>query len=150
MSATGGWKLSFEMATSDDIAQIVALSKELIDRYEDVTSIDYDKVLHWIQRKIEDNIFQYVRTCDGKETVGFYRLDTKNGETELDDFYILPSYRGRGIGSAVLEKCILEVKTPMFLYVFKENAGAISLYQRFGFTLHKNVGKTRMILHRRG
>lgn len=148
MKSAADWELAFEPAVAEDIQTIFSLSKALIDQYEDVDSIDYEKVLQWVRKKIEKEIASYTRICSQGATVGYYRLHEEKGETELDDFYILPSFRGQGIGTAVLEKCIYQTKTPMFLYVFKNNVGAIRLYQRMGFAWAKDVGKTRMILRR--
>lgn len=150
MKRAADWELRFESAETEDIRRIFSLSKALIDQYEDVDSIDYEKVLQWVGQKIENEIDSYTRICSRGETVGYYRLHEENGETELDDFYVLPPFRGKGIGTAVLKKCICETKTPMFLYVFKNNVGAIRLYERMGFVRTKDVGKTRMILRRDG
>ena len=67
---------------------------------------------------------------------------------ELDDFYILPQFRGRGIGTAVLEKCIRESSLPIFLYVFTRNTGALNLYQRMGFRIAEQISSTRSIMRR--
>lgn len=143
-------ELSFAPASVEDVQLIFAQCKELVDAYEDTASIPYEKVLSWLEEKIRQNIAEYVRISNKGETVGFYRLSCTDEETELDDFYILPAFRGQGIGSAVLKKCILEANTPMFLYVFKRNEGAIRLYKRFGFAPAQDVSETRMILRKKG
>lgn len=79
------------------------------------------------------------------ETCAYYRL-TQEGE--LDDFYVLPPFRGRGIGSVILTKCVQESKAPMWLYVFTENKRAIALYRRYGFVPAEAVGQTRQIMRR--
>ncbi len=143
-------KLSFAPASVEDVQLIFAQCKELVDAYEDTASIPYEKVLNWLKEKIHQNIAEYVKICRNGETVGFYRLSFVDGEAELDDLYILPAFRGQGIGTSVLEKCIAEVDTPMFLYVFRRNEGAIRLYKRFGFAPAQDVSETRMILRKKG
>lgn len=135
-------------ATLADIPEIFAMSKSLIDSYEDVGSIDYDKVLAWVQRKISENIATYRCVFLKGVKAGYYRLAAESGETELDDLYILPEFQGQGLGTAVLQRCIDSVETPMFLYVFKRNIGAIKLYARMGFSISKEVGNTRYIMRR--
>ena len=144
------WKLSFVSASMDDVPLIFAQSKALVDAYEDVASIPYEQVMNWMHNKIQENIAQYTKVCIDGITAGFYRLVSGEEETELDDFYILPPFRGQGIGTAVLEKCILDEQKPMFLYVFQKNVGAIRLYNRFGFEPAQVVSETRMILRRKG
>ena len=81
------------------------------------------------------------------ERCAYYRL-CEDGE--LDDLYVLPTFRNQGIGSEVLKKCIAESTKPLYLYVFSRNVRAISFYDRFGFSIRETVGKTRLIMARNG
>ena len=139
--------LTYEAAKQEDIEKIYALSRQLVDDYEDIGSIPYEKVLAWMHRKIESGIAEYTRIlCDGRHA-GYYHLcDRDDGRTELDDFYILEPFRGRGIGTKVLEKLLDEAEKDVMLYVFNWNAGALKLYERMGFVTEKYVGKTRRIM----
>ena len=141
--------LNFECATSQDIDILFRLSKELIDTYEDVSAIDYEKVLCWVRQKIADNISDYIRVICSGTTVGYYRLVPWEDGLELDDFYILEQHRGLGIGSRILERCCASGK-PLMLYVFSGNTRAISLYRRFGFEITWQVSPTRYIMCRPG
>ena len=67
---------------------------------------------------------------------------------ELDDLYVLPPFRGRGIGSEILKKCCRDTQKPITLCVFKNNTGAIALYERFGFTITEAIGSTRLTMRR--
>lgn len=135
---------------SEDADSIFEMCREVVERYEDLTSIDPEKVLTWLQNKIKDNIRQYSRICVDGNTVGYYRLHREGNSTELDDFYILPQWRGKGIGSAVLKDCFAQVDGDIFLYVFTANLGAVRLYQRHGFAVSEYVSKTRCIMTRKG
>ena len=139
--------LQFQPASDVDIAVIYAQAQQLIDTYEEIDRIDYPKVLAWMRKKIESNICCYTRVMIDGTPCGYYRLCD---DGELDDFYILPEYQKRGIGAAVLEKCIAQSPVPIYLYVFSRNLRAISFYQRFGFTLRQTIGKTRWIMERNG
>lgn len=141
-------KLSYEPAMFEDIPVIFSMAKDLIDTYEDTSNIDYDKVIGWMLNKITRNITDYQCVLANGIKAGYYRLSPKNGSTELDDLYIMPEFRGRGIGTAVLQRCISEAESALFLYVFTENQGAINLYSRMGFSVSEDVGKTRCIMRR--
>lgn len=142
--------LTYCPATDEDVPVIFHQCKDLIDAYEDVKSIDYPRVLAWVENKIRENITQYTCVLHNGQKVGYYRLVKQEDGWELDDFYVLPPYRNQGIGSEVLEHCLLLANAPVFLYVFMMNTGAIRLYERFGFSAVKQVGNTRMILRREG
>ena len=134
-------------ADSSDISAIFVQAKNLIDRYEDIASIDYDTVMAWVNRKITQNISQYTVVLLGNEKCAYYHL-CEDGE--LDDLYVLPGFQNTGIGSQILEKCISASDKPIYLYVFSRNTRAIAFYERFGFSVRETVGKTRMIMGRCG
>ena len=142
--------IGYSKATHLDAEPIFLLCKALIDTYEDNSAIDYPKVLQWVENKIQNNINNYTAISLAGKTVGYYRLEKQGDKWELDDFYILPAYRGRGLGSAVLENICANTGGRIFLYVFRKNIRAISLYNRFGFVTVKTVSKTRQIMERPG
>ena len=51
--------LQFCVADATDIPVIFTQAKDLIDRYEDITTIDYDRVLAWVEKKIRSYISEY-------------------------------------------------------------------------------------------
>jgi len=141
-------ELNYERASGADVEAIFALSKALIDQYEDVESIDYDKVLQWVRRKIEAQIGEYQRVLMDGSLAGYVHFHPDGERMELDDLYILPEYRGQGIGTAVVEKCCEETVKPVYLYVFRRNEGAVRLYKRLGFEIVQEVGSSRYIMQR--
>ena len=53
--------ITYAPIKKEDIDTIYAFCKKLIDDYEDLDSIDYDKVLAWVKRKIEKRQQKYLR-----------------------------------------------------------------------------------------
>ena len=142
-------KLEYLPAQACDIDALFAFCKELIDTYEDTADIQYEKVLDWVRRKIETRIGEY--TCvyaDGQKAAYISAYPVEDGRMELDDLYVFPEFRNRGIGGAILKKYCAESAVPIFLYVFKRNTRAIALYERLGFRVVQEVGKTRLIMQR--
>lgn len=139
--------LQFQNATPEDIAIIFTQAKQLIDMYEDIDGIDYEKVLAWVKRKITEHISSYCCVLLHGEKCGYYRLCD---DGEVDDLYVLQAYRNQGIGSEILRKCVEESRENLYLYVFSRNLRAISLYERHGFAIRESVGKTRLIMARNG
>lgn len=141
-------KLDYISADVCDIEPIFWQLRELIDTYEALESIDYKKVLIWCRRQIEAHIREYTCVlCDG-ERAGYYRLRPNGERMELDNFFVLPCFRGRGIGTAVLDRCFAATELPVYLYAFVNNRRAMTLYSRMGFHVVKAAGPTRCILQR--
>lgn len=73
-----------------------------------------------------------------RQAVGKLMIDTYEQGVHLVDFIMVPSMRGRGLGSAVLEAVKLEAtqrQLPVHLCVERENTQAKKLYLRHGFKL---------------
>lgn len=73
------------------------------------------------------------------EKAGRLLTAQNEAETHLVDISILRNFRGRGIGSYFLEKLKKE-NSAVSLSVFKNNAGAIRLYERHGFRIAGDDG----------
>lgn len=137
--------LTFSPALPEDAEILFRLNQELIDAYEDISSIDYPKVLAWVRRNIEEHLPSFTRVYWDGKLAGFYSLSPSGGKWELDSLFVLPPFQNRGIGTAVLQKCQGEM-SPLFLYVFRKNTHAIRLYKKLGFRITKEVGRTRYIM----
>lgn len=143
--------LNYQAAQKEDINQIFDLNQKLIDQYENVEMIDYDRVMKWVKKKIETYIHDYQAIYYEGKKVGYLYLHDEADKLELDDFYILENYRNQGIGSQVLRDCLTistKKQRELFLYIFSKNVRAIALYQSFGFEIIKEVGQTRYIMER--
>ncbi len=139
--------ITYEKANIEDIEQIYSLCKQLIHDYEKLESIDYDKVLNWIRKKIENNIDQYTTIYADGQKAGYYHFyKNEEAEYELDDLYIFPKFQNQGIGSQVIQSCCSSVNEPVILYVFIQNHRAVSLYQRLGFDVVKTIQHSRYIM----
>lgn len=140
--------LIYVPAEESDIEPLFQFNKDLIDRYEDISRIDYSKVLSWVLDKLKKHIGEYTCVCLNDQKAGYYHFHRVDRKMELDDLYLFPPYRNRGIGSEIIRKCVAETDLPIFLYVFVRNAGAVSLYKKLGFHITETVRETRYIMER--
>ena len=144
-------KITYEKATVKDIEKIYHQCKALIDRYEDVGSIDYEKVLLWIRSKLERSIDEYTTVLLNGNQAGFYHFFiNESGCRELDDLYIFDEYQNIGLGTEIIKKCCESVPDPIFLYVFIKNKRAVELYKRHGFEIAETINNSRYLMKRQG
>lgn len=142
-------KITYKRAVNSDIEQLYQLCKQLIDAYENVECIDYERVLSWVRKKLEDSIDEYTSVyADGKKAGYYHFYRNEDGEYELGDLYVFPEFQNRGIGTAIIEKCCASVEEPVMLYVFIKNKGAVSLYKRLGFEIAETIKDSRYIMKR--
>lgn len=142
-------KLTYCKATAGDSERIYQLCKQLIDDYEDVEAIEYDKVLRWVRNKIIGSIGEYTAVFADGVKAGYYHFFLNgDGEYELDDLYIFSEFQNLGIGTEIIRRCCESVNEPVILYVFIKNKRAVSLYKRLGFEVVKVVGNSRYVMKR--
>lgn len=143
--------IAFQPAGKADAGKIFEMERELILTYEDLSLIDTERVFAWVKNKILQNITAYNTVLQGSSTAGYFYLKEQDGKLELDGFFILPPFRGQGIGTQVIRYCTAQADTKgiaLFLYVFTRNIRAIRFYQRAGFQFLKRVSPTREIWQR--
>ena len=138
--------LTCSPAAPSDAGTIFELCKALIDQYEDISAIDYHRVLVWVRQKIEENISEYRRILADGAHAGYFHFCPAEDGWELDDLYVFPEFQNQGIGTAVIQDCC--EKDPVMLYVFRKNTGALALYRRLGFQEVGTAGQTRLILRK--
>ena len=91
--------ITYDKATAYDVECIYQLCKQLIDGYENIESIDYEKVLKWVRNKIEASIDEYTAVYADGQKAGYYHFyKNEDGENEIDDLYIFSEYQNQGIG----------------------------------------------------
>ena len=138
-------QLTYEPARPEDGPVIFGFAKELIEAYETDPKLDLDMALAWTKRKIEKRIGEYTRVLRDGQTVAYFRFAPDGDKMELDDLYVLPAWRNRGVGTAILRRC-LALGKPIYFYVFTGNTRAVALYEREGFRKAEDVSPSRMIM----
>jgi ribosomal protein S18 acetylase RimI-like enzyme len=81
------------------------------------------------------NVVRLKAICDG-QTVGFIACDLRHAEklAWIATIGVLPGYRRRGIGAALLQACEANAHLPRVrLNVRASNGGAIRLYKQAGY-----------------
>ena len=138
--------VQFSPALESDIPSIFQLNKELIHRYEDLSAISCEKVLSWVEQNIRQQLPYFHRIYADGNHAGYFCLYPSDESWELDSLFVFPEYQNQGIGTEVIRHCQNQADGKLFLYVFKENTGALQLYQRLGFQILRQPRSTAYIM----
>lgn len=140
-------ELLFKPASIDDIEAIYLLCKNLIDKYEDKSVIDYQKVLLWVKNKIENSIYEYQQIYYQGNRAGYVHcFINEDGIYEIDDLYVFDEFQNKTIGTTVIKHICEKCDHDVMLYVFIKNKRAVSLYSRLGFEIVKTINNSRYIM----
>ena len=135
-------KLKIERATERDIPAIVRLVRQLAE-YEKLEHAmvsredDFRRALFGPQRNV-DALMAYADDTAVGMALYFYNFSTFQGRRGiyLEDIFVEPEYRGRGIGSALLKRLARVAKEEncgrMEWSVLTWNQPSIDFYHRMG------------------
>jgi ribosomal protein S18 acetylase RimI-like enzyme len=73
---------------------------------------------------------------DKGRLIGFYQVNNSTSELNIEELHIHPDYRGRGIGTTIIQNVIQQAQMcnqSIMIGCFKQNVGALKLYENNGF-----------------
>lgn len=96
------------------------------------------KIIDMINRENKENIDTIKIITDGNKDIGMYQAyPIDEGEWwYLAEIYLIPDYRGKGIGSTLIKKDV-NSHDKLVLRVDPDNVKAIKLYKSLGFVVTK-------------
>jgi GNAT superfamily N-acetyltransferase len=131
------------VATREDLPQLVALLGVLFSQEAELVPDDA-KQTRALEKILSDESVGRIHVArDAGKVVGMasliYGISTAEGglAASFEDFIVLPGYRGKGIGAALLQHVIGEAKKQgalrLTLLTDKQNKRAQALYRKLGF-----------------
>jgi AraC family transcriptional regulator of adaptative response/methylated-DNA-[protein]-cysteine methyltransferase len=135
--------LSLGAATREDLPQLVALLGVLFSQEAEFVPDDAKQTRALEKILSDDSVGRIHVARDTGKVVGMasliYGISTAEGglAASFEDFVVLPGYRGKGIGAALLQHVIEEAKKQgvlrLILLTDKQNKRAQALYRKLGF-----------------
>ena len=137
-----------------DAAQVVTLMAAYYA--EDRMPFDAERASNALRQLIEDASLGRVWVAESESgqvgyaalTLGF-SLEYMGRDGFVDDLYVVPAWRGRGIGSALVKQltvaCVELGVQALHLEVGRKKTDARALYRRFGFEEHDRLLMTRVL-----
>lgn len=86
----------------------------------------------------ENNMIWFVDFDKEGNVVGFASIQKKKDKSYLDNFYVIPSHRGQGIGRQLLNEIIQEFDN---IHLISRNDIAINMFKKVGFIEYGQNGR---------
>jgi GNAT superfamily N-acetyltransferase len=130
-------------ATREDLPQLVALLGVLFSQEAELVPDD-SKQTRALEKILSDESVGRIHVVrDGGKVVAMasliYGISTAEGglAASFEDMVVLPGYRGKGIGTALLEYVVAEARKQgvlrLMLLTDRQNKRAQALYRKLGF-----------------
>lgn len=105
---------------------------------DDLPKDEVIRINNYVDEHIPVEITDYKIIMCNKNKVGCLLVAKKEDGAILDEIYLEEEYRNKGIGTDII-KNILKINPIVYLWVYKKNIKAISLYKKMKF---KIINKT--------
>ena len=122
-------------ATSNDIDYIKKSKLYNIFTYaDDLPKDEIMRINNYVDEHIPVEITDYKIIMCSNDRVGCLLVTKKDDGVILDEIYLEEEYRNKGIGTEII-KNILKNNFIVYLWVYKKNIKAISLYKKMKFKI---------------
>ena len=128
-------KYEMRKAYREDISILVRYKLANILEYANSATLEeQDKIEGYVQAEIKTELEQAQMILLEGQTVGCLIVTKKDDGMLIDEIYLEEDYRNQGIGTSCLKQLLQKYST-LYLWVYKLNYQAISLYQKLGFQI---------------
>ena len=126
-------KYELVKSSNKDIDRLIEYKKRTIFEYaKDLSKEDINKINNYVTNEVPELINDYCNIVVDNKTVGCLLLTKKDDGKLLDEIYLEEEYRNKGIGTSILKE-VISSNDIVYLWVYKKNIQAISLYKKLGF-----------------
>ena len=128
-------KYSLVDASIDDIDYLKQAKSNIIYTYaNNLPEEEKNEINNYIDTSIPKELKEYKIILFNNKTIGCLLIKKRDNGVLLDEIYLEESYRSLGIGTEII-KNILDINNIVYLWVYKENKKAVSLYKRLSFII---------------
>lgn len=124
-------------ASKKDIPRLIQYKKEIIYMYsKGLSGEEKENITEYVITSVNEMFKDYYNIVLDDKIIGSILIkDIKEGKL-LDEIYIEKEFRNNGIGTDIIMKVVKESDNKnIYLWVYKENTKAVSLYKRLGFKI---------------
>ena len=122
-------------ANIDDVSILIDYKlKSIFDYAENLSLEEIKQINNYVKSNVPKEIDDYRVICINDKKIGCLLVVNKDDGVLLDEIYLEEKYRNKGIGTSIIKK-ILSSYNIVYLWVYKLNTRAISLYKKLGFKI---------------
>ena len=122
-------------SSNDDIKKLIDYKKKTIFEYaKDLSSNEINKINNYVKNNVPKSLNNYFNIVVDDKIVGCLLLTDRDDGILLDEIYLEEEYRNKGIGTDII-KNVISNNDIIYLWVYKENLKAVSLYKKLGFNV---------------
>ena len=122
-------------ASKKDIPRLIKYKKDIIYMYsKDLAEDERNKIDEYVITSVNEMFKDYYNIIIDDKIIGSILLKDMPQGKLIDEIYIEKECRNNGIGTDIIRK-MLENNRNIYLWVYKENEKAVSLYKRLGFII---------------
>ena len=122
-------------ASKKDIPRLIRYKKDIIYMYsKDLAEDERNKIDEYVITSAHEMFEDYYNIIIDDKIIGSILLKDMPQGKLLDEIYLEKEFRNTGIGTDIIRK-MLKKNRNIYLWVYKENKKAISLYNRLGFII---------------
>jgi len=122
-------------ASKKDIPRLIRYKKDIIYMYsKDLAEDERNKIDEYVITSVNEMFKDYYNIIIDDKIIGSILLKDMPQGKLLDEIYLEKEFRNTGIGTDIIRK-MLKKNRNIYLWVYKENKKAISLYKRLGFII---------------
>ena len=128
-------KYNLVKSNKADIDKLIMYKKiNIYDYAKDLRKEEIEEINNYVNLNVIKELDNFFNIVINDNVIGCLLLTKKDDGVLLDEIYIEKNYRNKGIGSDILKK-ITQENNIVYLWVYKLNTRAISLYKRLKFNI---------------
>lgn len=106
----------------------------ILDYGNNLSESEINRIKNYVYETIPNKIKKYKLIMYEDKIIGCLLVENYDYGVLLEEIYLIDEYRNRGIGTDIIRK-IISKNNSIYLYVYKLNVNAISLYKKLGFNI---------------
>lgn len=122
-------------ASKKDIPRLIQYKKDIIYMYsKDLVEDERKRIDEYVINSVNETLKDYFNIIVDDKVIGSVIIINLRRGKLLDEIYLEKEFRNNGVGTDIIRK-IIENNKSVYLWVYKENSKAVSLYKRLGFKI---------------